>query len=60
MRPEERPLGSDLHTLLLWAQSAVVSAALRLQVTARVQSVLQTVEDNRERARQEPRVMVRT
>lgn len=56
-QPQQAPLAAALRRLLLCRQSAEVFAALRLQVVAAVQAVLDAVEDDRQRPGQQARVV---
>lgn len=53
-------LAVALCHLLLWSQAAVISAALRLQVTAAIQVAADAVEDDGQRAREQAAVTFRT
>lgn len=53
-------LAVALCHLLLWSQPAEVSAALRLQVAAAVQTAVDAVKDDSQRAREQAAVAIGT
>ena len=59
-RSEEVPPGGVLGPLLFWGQPNEVSAALRLQVSAVVETALDAAEDDGQGPGEQPRVLVRT
>lgn len=59
-RLEQVLLAVALCNLLLWSKPAEVSAALRLQVAAAVQMVVDAVKDDSQRAREQATVAIGT
>lgn len=59
-KPQQVLLAAAFCCLLVWSQSAEVSTALRLQVSAAVQTTFNAVKDDRQRPGQQTGVMIRT